>query len=167
MVMLYKSCMVFHKESKKIKFEFVWFFYDFLCILQNSKWPNTIQESLYTGVPRRFPVLTHMPSVCNKVPGKIKSFAMWPLAMAAVAPAKSRRGQPGKRWGRAASSPRARLLPCICIGQAPSVQALDDWLPTWRHEPVPRHAKDAPEAGSRETRMESVSPEPCRSHATH
>jgi hypothetical protein len=35
MVMLYKSCSVFHEESNKIGFAFFWFFYDVLQKLQD------------------------------------------------------------------------------------------------------------------------------------
>jgi hypothetical protein len=33
---LYRSCSVFHQESNKIEFEFLWFMYDFLGFLQDS-----------------------------------------------------------------------------------------------------------------------------------
>jgi hypothetical protein len=36
MDMLYKSDIIFHKESKKIGFAFFWCFFDFLRILQES-----------------------------------------------------------------------------------------------------------------------------------
>jgi hypothetical protein len=36
MVIPYKSCSVFHMESNKIEFAFLWFFYNFLCIFQDS-----------------------------------------------------------------------------------------------------------------------------------
>jgi hypothetical protein len=35
MVMLYKSCRIFHKESNKIEFKFFRVFYNFLRILQD------------------------------------------------------------------------------------------------------------------------------------
>jgi hypothetical protein len=36
MVMLYKSCSIFHKETNKIEFEIFRFIYDVLQVLQDS-----------------------------------------------------------------------------------------------------------------------------------
>jgi hypothetical protein len=51
MVMLYKSCSVLHKESKKLGMHFYDFFYDFLCILQESAKLQTLFKNQFSNRP--------------------------------------------------------------------------------------------------------------------
>jgi hypothetical protein len=52
--MLYQSCSVFHQESHKIGFAFLWFVYSFLRILQDSAKTATLFKILF----------------CEQAPGK-------------------------------------------------------------------------------------------------
>jgi hypothetical protein len=73
----------------------------------------TIWESLCTGVPGKFQILTNMPLVYKNHPGKIGEPAIgslgvdhrWPCRI----PARWRPGLVGRGWGRTQGSPRGRF----------------------------------------------------------
>jgi hypothetical protein len=52
--MLYRSCSVFHRESKKFGFAFFWFVYDFLRILQDSAPSPRSRRDNFTNRPSNF-----------------------------------------------------------------------------------------------------------------
>jgi hypothetical protein len=75
--MLYISCSVFHKESKKIGFVFLWIFLQFSTDFRNfSQTPSSMQDPLYNQVPGQFWSLTDMPIVCRLAPKKIEIIAI-------------------------------------------------------------------------------------------
>jgi hypothetical protein len=79
-----KSCGIFHHESNKIGFSFFWFFCDFLRNLQESANLQILLKLYF----------------CVEAPGKIRPFAMWPLAMAGGA-GRPNSGEPLAGAGRA------------------------------------------------------------------
>jgi hypothetical protein len=74
-----KSCGIFHHESNKISFAFLWCFYDFLQNLQ-----ETAKALLLLELP-----------LCRKALGKISFLAMWPLV---ARPARLRPQSGEGRW---------------------------------------------------------------------
>jgi hypothetical protein len=76
----YKSCRVFHYESEKLSLHFSDFSMIFYAFSKFQHFGNTIEDSVFTGVPGIFLFFTDMPLDCRLAPKKIKSFAIWPLA---------------------------------------------------------------------------------------
>jgi hypothetical protein len=54
MVVLCKNCRIFYIEFNKIGFEFFWFFYDFLLILQDSAPSPRSRRDRFTNRPSNF-----------------------------------------------------------------------------------------------------------------
>jgi hypothetical protein len=110
MVMLYKSCSAFHRESKKNAFAFFLIFLQFSTdFTRISKTANTILDPLYKQVPEKIWFYAKMPLVHRLPPRK-----MYRLAMRSLGHGQRRfrpkSGEPAarvKRWGSSRCSPRA------------------------------------------------------------
>jgi hypothetical protein len=111
-----KSCSTFHQESKNIGFAF---FLSFLRFYRDctrfSKMTLLFEIRFCRQAPGTFLSFTDRTLACTTHPGKIKSPAMWPLALGAVVPAKILRaggaGGRGKGGEVTMNSPRVVLSP--------------------------------------------------------
>jgi hypothetical protein len=116
MVVLCKSCRIFHNKSKQIGFVFFWFFYDFLRSLQDSAKPFYYWSFHFT--PGSLDVSTDSqpcpPFTQNTLERKRKmQCGPWAWRAARLTGIGQLRRLPwrGKRWGRTRGSPVADLWP--------------------------------------------------------
>jgi hypothetical protein len=116
MVALYKSCRVFHQESKKIEFAFLWFFYDFIWIFQGSAiMPFLFKNQTARGSLELFSDSQVYHWFASKPLERLKALQCGPWPWPAAARPQFRRGArrtwPGKRPEGRGSSLATGLWP--------------------------------------------------------
>jgi hypothetical protein len=117
MVMLYKSCRVIHRETKKIGFAFSCFstiFYEFYKVQQKSKhyWRSTFKQ-----VPRKNLAFTTMSLPLTKMPPRPKPLTSTPLAAMTGSPtARDGRTRATNDVGTWLSSPLVDWWQWLCRG---------------------------------------------------